>query len=55
MSVTTGDFRSFKASNFLESPSPSSDSTWKTKKFAFDQTANLAHIPVAKRIQPFGR
>jgi len=28
--------------------SPSADGTWKAKKFAFDQTANLAHIPVAK-------
>ena len=26
------------------------DMTWRAKKFAFDRTANIAHIPVAKRV-----
>ena len=34
---------------FSQAQSPSGDLTWRAKKFAFDQTAYIAHIPVAKR------
>ena len=34
--------------------SPSMDSTWRAKKFAFDRTANIPHIPVAKRVSARG-
>lgn len=33
---------------------PSADETWRTKKFVFDRTANIAHIPVVKRVGDYG-
>ena len=49
------DFARLKTTNFNEGFSPSADATWKKKKFNFDQTANLAHIPVVKATRtPFG-
>lgn len=39
---------SLKTASLNEGFSPSSDSAWKAKKFHFDRTANLAHIPVVK-------
>jgi len=41
---------SFKNANFHATFSPNADATWQQKKFAFDQTANIPHIPVAKRV-----
>ena len=44
-----------KTTSFNEAFSPSADVAWKAKKFNFDQTANLAHIPVVKATRkPFG-
>jgi len=40
-----------KSQGLSDVPSPSQlDAGYKTKKFNFDQTANLAHIPVAKSV-----
>jgi len=49
------DTAMLKTANFNKGFSPSADHTWKQKKFNFDQTANLAHIPVVKATRtPFG-
>ena len=47
---------SMKTMRLNDFGSPSPDGTWKSKKFAFDRTANLAHIPVVKATirKPFG-
>lgn len=37
-----------------EARSPSADETWRSKKFVFDRTANIAHIPVVKRVSRHG-
>lgn len=47
---------SMKSMRMHDGFSPSSDNLWKQKKFHFDRTANLAHIPVVKATirKPFG-
>ena len=37
-----------------EALAPSADATWRAKKFVFDRTANIAHIPVVKRVGDYG-